>query len=144
MEHTKGEWGNCYDRQSDQHLIFIELSGNSGSKICHIAAVLPDIIAIHSRKEFEANARLIAEAGTVTNETGFTPKQLAEQKADLLEACEGTEPWCLRQYAERANELASKPNLSVYRVILSNIGGMFEILTTEAEKRQAAIAKAKN
>ena len=25
-----------------------------------------------------ANARLIAEAGTVTNETGFTPRQLAE------------------------------------------------------------------
>lgn len=34
--------------------------------------------------ENKANAELIAEAGTVTNETGFTPRQLADQKADLL------------------------------------------------------------
>lgn len=33
-----------------------------------------------------ANARLIAEAGTVATETGLTPRQLAEQRAELLEA----------------------------------------------------------
>ncbi len=38
--------------------------------------------------EAKDNANLIAEAGTVANETGFTPRQLAEQKADLLAACE--------------------------------------------------------
>lgn len=32
------------------------------------------------------NAKLIAEAGTVANETGYTPRQLADQKADLLDA----------------------------------------------------------
>ena len=37
-------------------------------------------------REYEANAKLIAEAGTVANETGFTPRQLADQKAKLLEA----------------------------------------------------------
>lgn len=31
-----------------------------------------------------ANARLIAEAGTVYHETGLTPRQLAEQRAELL------------------------------------------------------------
>ena len=36
-------------------------------------------------QEMEANSELIAEAGTVTNETGYTPRQLAEQKAELLE-----------------------------------------------------------
>lgn len=36
----------------------------------------------------EANARLIAEAGTVYHETGFSPRQLAEQRAELLAACE--------------------------------------------------------
>lgn len=34
----------------------------------------------------EANAALIAEAGTVANETGLTPRQLADQRAELLEA----------------------------------------------------------
>lgn len=33
----------------------------------------------------EANAALIAEAGTVATETGLTPRQLAEQRAELLE-----------------------------------------------------------
>lgn len=33
-----------------------------------------------------ANARLIAEAGTVATETGLTPRQLAEQRKELLEA----------------------------------------------------------
>lgn len=63
---------------------------------------------------------------------------------DLLEVCEiGVAPFSLRQYAERFKELAGKPNLAVYRVILGNAAGMFEILTTEAENREAAIAKAK-
>jgi hypothetical protein len=32
-----------------------------------------------------ANAELLAEAGTVANETGLTPRQLADQRAELLE-----------------------------------------------------------
>ena len=39
--------------------------------------------------EMAANARLIAEAGTVLHETGLTPRQLAEQRAALLEALAG-------------------------------------------------------
>lgn len=35
-----------------------------------------------------ANAALIAEAGTVYDETGFTPRQLADQRKDLLAAVE--------------------------------------------------------
>lgn len=38
--------------------------------------------------EQNANARLIIEAGNVANETGLTPRQLAEQRAELLSACE--------------------------------------------------------
>lgn len=37
----------------------------------------------------EGNATLIAEAGNVHHETGLTPRQLAEQRAELLEALEG-------------------------------------------------------
>ena len=36
--------------------------------------------------EAEENASLIAEAGTVANETGLTPRQLADQRAELLAA----------------------------------------------------------
>ena len=35
-------------------------------------------------REKLANEKLIAEAGTVANETGLTPRQLAEQRAELL------------------------------------------------------------
>ena len=41
--------------------------------------------------EANANAGLIAEAGTVATETGLTPRQLADQRADLLAACEDIE-----------------------------------------------------
>lgn len=39
-----------------------------------------------SAKQWEANARLIAEAGTVYHETGLTPRQLVEQRDGLLKA----------------------------------------------------------
>lgn len=37
-------------------------------------------------RQNEANAEFIAEAFTVAHETGLTPRQLAEQRRDLLEA----------------------------------------------------------
>lgn len=36
----------------------------------------------------ERDAHLIAEAGTVANETGLTPSQLADQRAELLAVCQ--------------------------------------------------------
>ena len=47
--------------------------------------------------EMAANARLIAEAGTVLHETGLTPRQLAEQRAALLEALVVMESKAVRQ-----------------------------------------------
>lgn len=43
----------------------------------------PDGVGV---REGLANARLIAEAGTVASETGLSPRQLAEQRQELLEA----------------------------------------------------------
>lgn len=40
------------------------------------------------RDEMLANAHLVIEAGTVAHETGMTPRQLAEQRAELLAALE--------------------------------------------------------
>ena len=39
-----------------------------------------------TRDEIEANSQLLLEAGTVANETGLSPRQLADQRAELLAA----------------------------------------------------------
>lgn len=45
------------------------------------------IATIHgSGDEMKANAKLIAEAGNVANQTGLTPMQLLEQRNEMLEA----------------------------------------------------------
>jgi len=44
------------------------------------------IVEWQSPLEAEANAALIAEAGTVAHETGKTPRQLAEENRELLKA----------------------------------------------------------
>ena len=71
MDITKGDWkarqqlaGQLYDIVSD-------------SSNWYIAA---DVI--------EANAQLIKEAGTVANETELMPRQMKEQRDELLAACE--------------------------------------------------------
>lgn len=69
---TKGEWtvepidGNCCEVMCD-----------SGYYIatCHDG--------VRSESNAIANARLIAEAGTVHHETGLTPRQLAERVKEL-------------------------------------------------------------
>lgn len=52
----------------------------------------------------ETNAKLIAEAGTVANETGKTPRQLADINTGLLEACKKAQTLI----TEMHNELRSK------------------------------------
>ena len=42
----------------------------------------------HRLEERDANAALIAEAFNVANETGLTPRQLADQRAELLVAAQ--------------------------------------------------------
>lgn len=71
--HTKGEW-KTYGR------IIHAGQFNGGPDIALVIGGKP-------QEEHEANANLIAEAGTVANETGLTPRQLATQREDLLEAC---------------------------------------------------------
>ncbi len=80
MKHTKGEWITKYREAAGW-----EVYNEDGNTICsmgwyqfHNSVMNPEIE--------EANAKLITEAGNVTNETGYTPRQLAEQKAELLNA----------------------------------------------------------
>ena len=52
------------------------------------------------REEYVANARLIAETGDVLHETGMTPRQLANQRGELLAS--------LRWYVE-TDEVSDSP-----------------------------------
>jgi hypothetical protein len=64
---------------------------------------LPFVACKH--QDMQANAALIAEAGTVHHETGLTPRQLVEQRDALAEALEG----CSRDLADVTEHLNPHP-----------------------------------
>lgn len=76
-----------------------------------------------------ANARLIAEAGTVHHETGLTPRQLAEQRAELLEALEAISHM---RDSNPSDAMADMPPLDYARHIMAEM----------RREARAAIAKA--
>ena len=85
MEITKGKW--------EQSHRIIDEEDNYNTQVYNEDKVIRtldwaghkeyDVKTITSRRG--ANAKLIAEAGTVANETGFSPRELADHKAELLE-----------------------------------------------------------
>jgi len=112
-KHTPGEW------VMDSSRVHTSIETNEGN---HIALVSYGNVPM---EEHRANARLIAEAGTVATETGLTPRQLADQRKELLEALEDLV--CL---AETAMHEANNDGAGY------DVGG-------ELEAARAAIAKAK-
>lgn len=79
--HTPGPW------IQKGRAIFSFYRGNKGLPIIVACTDMEDIIADTDCKESQyANAKLIAEAGTVVSETGKTPRQLADINTDLLKA----------------------------------------------------------
>ena len=98
MEITKGEW---YKRKhchlTDLNVVVFPIIKNAkaepiyrnaiaDSKPHAISGILIANAYGKTKEEAEGNAKLIAEAGTVHNETGYSPRELADQKAELLEA----------------------------------------------------------
>ncbi len=88
MKHTKGECITKYREAAGW-----EVYNEDGNTICsmgwyqfHNSAMNPEIE--------EANAKLITEAFNVTNETGYAPRQLADQKADLLASLQNIANMC--------------------------------------------------
>lgn len=86
MNITKGDW-----RADDVEIEQMSFKGpyvkvNAGGALM-IFDGLVAVVGGLDEKQARANANLIAEAGNIANETGFTPRQLADQKAELLEAC---------------------------------------------------------
>jgi len=59
---------------------------DSGTIICEIPGS-------PANESVMADAELIAEAFNVATETGLTPRQLAEQRAELLAACKKASEW---------------------------------------------------
>lgn len=72
MKHSKGKWKSDFIYSAWDIIVGgVKIAENIGGK---------------TNEEREANAKLIAEAGTVANETGKTPRQLADENKELLEA----------------------------------------------------------
>lgn len=84
---TGGEWKSSYQEDSGFtlftgdingiHTMMGEVYGNDSGN------GMPDERTIPTGEEAEANAQLIAEAGTVANECGLTPRQLMEENKVL-------------------------------------------------------------
>ena len=90
MKHTKGEWYlHKHIGVTKESVKMNKLTPIYYQNVCDKKFPGGRIIAkclSKDKDELQVNAKLIAEAGNVANETGHTPRQLAEQKAELLEA----------------------------------------------------------
>lgn len=83
MKHAKGEWKVCIQPSHGIRLSVRAYENNKSIEVCSVNS--PGFLENRSSKPVaEANAKLIAEAGTVTNQTGKTPKQLADENKKLL------------------------------------------------------------
>lgn len=73
---TPGPWRDMGQKRCVVH-------GPHGFLIdCNVPSTYPV-----SPAEQEANTAFVAEAGTVLHETGLTPRQLVDQRVELLAAC---------------------------------------------------------
>jgi len=90
MKPTKGKWEVLEAISIDDTIVYYNITvvtkrdGRQSVAMAH-----PNEYLNISLKQARANAKLIAEAGTVANETGKTPRQLADINAELLDALNG-------------------------------------------------------
>lgn len=77
---TSGVWTIKQNKKQDYYV-----SGSSWLKLCKVYNIVSKITP-ETQIESKANAEIIAEAGTITNQCGFSPKQLLEQRDELLKA----------------------------------------------------------
>lgn len=119
-EPTKGPWMPCADDVSDcdwEHPTHSNMSTTTRA-ICGAAGhVVAFAVTAHHEwfnhaadAEMEANANLIAEAGTVYDETGLTPRQMQERYEQMRKALDSIVECCeehhaARDYASRQSEI---------------------------------------
>lgn len=106
---TAGPWDYFVGNANGRGLIRVEAaisSDDAGEHIC----------SFPRGPKGEAHAALVSETGTVTHETGLTPRQLAEQRAELLTACKAAEKW-LSGWA------SAEPYLTTIRAVIAKTEG---------------------
>lgn len=92
-KHTKGNWELSPLAAIVIENGYIPITVIDDDECIQICTVNTDKREPISRDEAIANAELIAEAGTVTNESGLTPRQLLEQRDELLEVAKRVRKW---------------------------------------------------
>lgn len=121
---TAGPWAVFVGNANGRGLVRVEAdltSDDAGEHIC----------SFPRGSKGEAHAALVAEAGTVAHETGLTPRQLAKQRDELLEALRGTE--------EAIDGWRQRLSASDLRLLSEDERGILEISHSAI---RAAIAKA--
>jgi hypothetical protein len=83
MKHAKGKWEISQNSNQGIRIGVNFQNPIDMTLICSLNGSPLD-------ERVKANANLIVEAGNVANETGYTPRQLADQKAELLKAVEAS------------------------------------------------------
>ena len=84
---TPGPWKYSFEGSDPSWAI---VTGQGGAIIANVNSETgPDAVSAPAMRQMpaDANARLIAEVGTVYHETGLTPRELAEQREELRNAC---------------------------------------------------------
>lgn len=84
-EATKPTKGEAYNRREGQSTVYV-FARIGGGWIQEVAACGP---TANGGDEQQANADLITEALNAYDKTGLTPRQLVEQRAELLEVLQG-------------------------------------------------------
>jgi hypothetical protein len=108
---TRGPWEVVHFGSKHHFVLDVRAGKHSEQPIC----------AMYESKseEYQANAALIAEAGTAANETGLTPRQLADQRVDLLAAC----IWAEGALAPFSSDPAPKSGINMLRAAIANARG---------------------
>jgi hypothetical protein len=97
-KHTPGPW---FTRREGFSTIYVEARIRAGVRQ-EVAACGP---TEQGSEQQEANADLIAEAGTVLHETGRTPRRLADERAELLEALKAARRFVVSSHDPVGDEL---------------------------------------
>lgn len=79
---TAGEW-KCSDHNNFEYIDI-----DSDLECCRISSVYTGPEDYRSKEEREANALLIADAGTTANKCGLLPSELLRQRDELREIAE--------------------------------------------------------
>ena len=115
---TQGPWTYKRTHEMSADTWYVIIDGNGRGPIVDVGGkdlggqIAEAKYLVTDPNEIEANAELISEAGTVYHETGLTPRELKEQRDELLKAL----GWSIKfardlRYPEQKEKKAEIENL---------------------------------